>query len=612
MAENELLKQINKELKVVSLENSEKEKARIKSEEDDKRSVDKDLLSDEEEKITIDNDNDKLLTDEEVKDLNELSDVAEEQTEDVVNDLEANVLSSDPKLLNNTSDVGHNEIDDVPDKSGVLNDIKTDKTSSFIDPDADDTLTKSFKVVDTTLGTFTVLNSDDKNVLLLDSNKQKIQISIEDFNNLNPFEVKDERLSSVNDFRDAYERDLEAQKEAEEKQKQQSENSIEPSEDEQLEEINDLEDFDIEFGESLKRRNTRKENVEDVSEQKNILSVIQKNLSNKVGVSETIRSDVRSKNRCVLAANKAKNTKRKDVFVNETKPSTKQKRKEYVMESNMKNKKQRKEATQPSAICTPPCSLTNKKSNFDVDKVVTLKDGKYVLVKLEGKTNICYLKLKPKKNSLSINELKFALNDISNYFESLDCVSNNFYILEKEVIMKKNKKYESEELEEIENELDLEDEEQEDLDDVEEVDVEDDVVDEVEDDVEETPDSIPFSTEINGVRYSGTLYRDDDYSEDEEESEDEEDDEEDVDDSEELDDDDLILQSEEEIDDLDFPEGFDESVIKANASIYGNKYTVSFCNVKKECVKKAKLEMRKHNIMEAWNALVRGAKDIKC
>ena len=150
---------------------------------------------------------------------------------------------------------------------------------------------------------------------------------------------------------------------------------------------------------------------------------------------------------------------------------------------------------------------------------------------------------------------------------------------------------------------------------VDETDVEEDV-DDVEEDVEdeeleETPDSIPFSTEINGVRYSGTLYRDDSEESEEVEEETEEVEDDFVDDEEQYDDD-LILQSDEEIDELDFPEGLDESVIKANASIYGNKYSVSFCDVKKECVRKAKLEMRKHNIMEAWNVLVRGAKSIKC
>lgn len=632
MAENELLKKINRELRVTSLENSEKSKsAKIKSEEDDKLKDSENELetekeneeTSESEEIDSEESSNKTLSDDEVEELNDLSDAASDETEDVVNDLEANVLSSDPRLLDK-SQIGTNEIDNVADKSGVLNDVESDKTSAFIDPDSDSEISKGFKVVDTSLGVFTVLNSDDKHVLLLDSNKQKIQISLEDFNNLNPFEVRDERLSDVNDFKTAYELDLKEKEEAEKKAKENAENNFGSDENEEGFEEDEseggFEDLDIGFGESVDK--TKKHNNLNKKEQKNILSLIQKKLSDKQGVSETIRTDVRSKNRCVLAANKAKSSKEKDKSFNETKPKIKQRRNSFVMEGIVRKPKYRREATQPSAIYTAPTGQLSNKKDFDIDDVVTLKDGKFVLVKLEGKNKTAYLKLKSKQNSLSINELEFKLNNVSTFFESLERVSDDFLILEKEIIMKKLKKYESEEIEEIENELDIDDEDDvEEVEDEEDVDVEDVDVEEEEHDneleEEETPDSIPFSTEINGVRYSGTLYRDDEGEEeedleseegDEELSEDEEEEDEDLEDL----DDDLILQGEEEIDELEFPEGLDESVIKANASIYGNKYKVSFIDVKKECVRKAKVEMRKSNIVEAWNALVRGAKSIKC
>jgi len=628
MAENELLKAINKELKITSLEKSEKERAKKEQEEE---------LADE-----------KDLSDDELAEIKELEDAASEETDDVIHDKEANILSSDPTLLSSESSViGHNEIDKVPDKSGVLNQDEVDKTASFVDPEAETQDEGSFKVVDTSLGVFTVLNSDDKSVLLLDSNNQKIQISLEDFNNLNPFEIRDERLSSVINFKDAYNKDLEEKEKAakEASEKQENDEGASGGDEGFDEEMTDEESFEEEeteeegFGESF---NHSKEKSENKKEQKNILSDIQKGLSTKLGVKETIRTDVRSKNRCVLAAKKAKATKEREVY--EDKVRVKLRKKENVMEGiKMESKKaektcnkktslrDRKEATQPAAIYTPPAPLGGKDDDFDVNKVVTLKDGKFVLAKLEGKNKVAYLKLEPKETLLSINEIKFSLNGVKSFYESLDCLGNNCVILEKEIVMKKENKFESEEVEEIDQELDIEDKDddvdvesdEEDVEvDVEDSDAEsdsDEESDEVEEEDGEQPDSIPFSTEVNGVRYSGVLYRDDseddeegDEADDDEDDEDWDEDDSDEDWDEESEDDDLILISDEEIDELDFPDGLDESVIKANASIYGNKYNVSFCDVKKECVRHAKLAMRNENFMEAWNALVRGAKSIKC
>ena len=135
-------------------------------------------------------------------------------------------------------------------------------------------------------------------------------------------------------------------------------------------------------------------------------------------------------------------------------------------------------------------------------------------------------------------------------------------------------------------------------------------VEEIEE-VEEQADSIPFSVEINGVRYSGTLYAEKEDEEHEEEVEE-------ADDEDELEDEDdyadLLLQSDDDIDELDFPNGLDidDEIIDADVELESVRYNVSFHDVKKECIKRAKLEMRKHNKVGAWNALVRGAKSIDC
>lgn len=639
MADNELLKKINRELKVTSLENSEK--AKIKSE--NAESEDDEETSDSENNDDVSSDLEKVtdaLEEESIE--NELEEEGEKQIDDIIKDVNSHVLSSDPSLLTNVP-LERNEIDDAPSYDGILDDFKQDKTSSFIDPDSgDENDDNRLKVVDTSLGVFTVLSHDDKSVLLLDCNKQKIQISLEDFNNLHPFEIRDERLSTINDFKDAYDRDLKDEKEAEENAENNTDESQTDTEEgfdsgfddsgfEETEEEQPEEPEESSFGESLNKENKLKENIKK-EKSTNLISEIQKKLSQKTGVSETIRSDVRGKNRCILVANKSKSSK--DIIMNETKPRQRTKKKSnFVRESKLTNNKNRlkKEVTQPSSIAISPKPLGNvtHQRDFDVKKVLTIKNGKYIFVKLEGEIKSVYLRLKPKKNSLSINELKSLLSNSCSFLESLDIVSNDYYILEKEIAMKKLRKFEAEEVEDLDVVDEVEDDEDDvdvDEEDVEDVDVEDDEDEDSKDDVEDDDsdedsedserDSIEFSTEINGVRYSGTLYRDDSSVEDNEDDNDDVDDEADEEESDEdeenEDDDDLILQSEEELDDLDFPEGLDESVIKARAKIYGKRYNVSFCNVKKESVKRAKIEMRKHNIVEAWNALVRGAKSIKC
>lgn len=646
MADNELLKRINREIKVTSLENTEKaDKLRLKSEKEDKENEELENEDNDNEETSEleeneDDDNDNNEDSEQSEEVDEqIEEIAKEQIDEISDDIKTDVLSSDPSLI--TSDelpVERNEIDDVSSADGILNDYKQDKSAAFIDPDSQDENDARLKVVDTTLGVFTILNHDENSVLLLDCNKQKIQISVEDFNNLHPFEIRDERLSEVNDFKDAYNRDKKDEEEAQELNDEEQNGEFNDEGSDEYDDIDSESDDEFEepsFGESFDRTNAVKPQtavVQKKDRNSNVLTEIQKSLTNKVGVKETIRTDVRSKNRCVLVANKSKVSKDKDIVINETRPKVRQKRHATIKVENkinrlknIKNEKKKhlnkKEATQPSAIITTPTPIGQcAKNDFDVNKVLTIKDGKFVLVKLEGKTKTAYLKLKPKKSLLSINELKFSLSDVTSFLESLDCVSDNYYILEKEIVMKKFRKYESEEVEAIEDELDINDAEEEE-DDVEELDDEDVELEEDDEEVqdeeeldEEEPDSIPFSTEVNGVKYAGTLYRVDDEEADEEDEDSEEESDEDVEDEDDQDveDEDLILQDEEELDSLDFPEGLDESVIKANARIYGKRYNVSFCNVKKESVRKAKLEMRRHNIVEAWNALVRGARTIKC
>lgn len=657
MAENELLKSINRELKVVSLENSEKKQKERPDKEEE--------FDNEKDKLDNKNNNNESVDSEE-----EIEEIAKEQIDDIKDEIDTDVLSSDPALIDqNALPLERNEIDDADSIDGVLDDYKQDKTAAFIDPDSVDENAKELKVVDTTLGVFTVLNHDEKSVLLLDCNKQKIQISLDDFNNLHPFEIRDEKLVDLNDFNSAYKKDVKNQEAIQKQEKEQENNESETDENENEEdsfsEENPEEEEESSFGEALDRKKLSKENnikliSKDIkkankNKKENLISVIQKNLSNKKGVSETIRSDVRSKNRCILVANKAKTNTQKEQTktIKENKPHLITKKKLMTVCENKKTKL-KKETTQPSAIYTAPQPLSKPSQNFDVDKVMTIKDGKFVLVKLEGKNKIAYLKLKPKQKLLSINELKFKLNEVNSFLESLNCVLDNYYILEKEVIMKKFRKFEAEEVEDLEQELEdvsVEDEDEgfgveedeEDSDDDDSIDMDEDSdeydsddMDEdsdednsndMDEDSEEQPDSIQFSTEINGVKYSGTLYKDesddDEVEEDEvepedkdvEDDEDSDDKDEDEDEDSDVEDDDdvLILKDEDEIEELDIKaDDKDESVIKAKAKIYGNRYNVSFCNVKKEAIKKAKLEMKKHNILEAWNALVLGARKIKC
>ena len=628
--ENELLKQINRELKVTSLENSEKKSAKNKDEADDNEKKEQDEVLDDEIKDSLeDAETDKDSSDEDIEaekaaldDLNDVDkdveDIASEQTDDIKNDVSEVVLSSAPELLNQEDvPVERDEISEPVDASGILKDYKIDKTSDFIDPDGNDVDNNRLKVVDTALGTFTILNSDDKNVLLLDSNKQKIQISIEDFNNLHPFEIRDEVLADPNSFTDAFERDIEIKKKKKEMDAEESgedeEMSDETGFEEEPEEEPEEENIDLGgFGESLNHKKAKK------IENRNLISEIQKGLSEKQGVVETIRSSVRGKNRCILMAKQTKATK--DIHMNEAKPkSSDSMRKLYRNKkanntSLMENKK-KKEATQVSDIAQTPRGLFSDDDNFDLHNFVTIKDGKYVLVKLEGKDKTAYLKLLPKSN-ISINELKFILNDVVTFNESLKKINRCFTLIEKEVVAMKTKKYEAEEVKDVE----LEEEDGEELEEIEddvEVEEDDDAsgdveaveVEEVE--AEEAMDSVPFSVEINGVRYSGTLYAEKDAEEDEEDEEDHEDEEEEL-----YDDDysDLILQSEDDIDDLDFPNDLDidDEIIDADVELENVRYNVSFHNVKKECIKRAKLEMRKHNKVGAWNALVRGAESIDC
>lgn len=650
MAENELLKQINRELKVTSMENSEKKSAKNKDETDDNDKKESDDVLDDNAENAFDemSEDDEELSDEEkdlekereeLDDLNDVEkdveDVASEQTEEVKDELSDFVLSSAPQLLDPEDlPVERNEIDDPVDASGILKDYKADKTSDFIDPNGDDSDKHQLKVVDTALGVFTILNSDDKNVLLLDSNKQKIQISINDFNNLHPFEIKDDMLSDVNSFTDAFEKDLKIKKEkqkmdAEEEGNEEAESGFGESEDEIEEEPeeeagNALSDLGG-FGESVKRRRRRVK-----KENKNLISEIQKGLSKKSGVVETIRSDVRGKNRCVLVAKQAKTTK--ESRMNETRPKNSNsiinsyKFKNKDNSQNVLESKKKKEATQVSDIVQTPRGVFSDDDNFDLHNVVTIKDGKFVLVKLEGKDKTAYLKLLPKKN-ISINELKFILNDVETFSESLKEINRGFTLIEKEIVAMKTKKYEAEEVEEkeeIEDDEELEvevDDEKDDEEESEESEEEKDSDDEAEESeneeieselLEDQPDSVPFSVEINGVRYSGTLYAErDEESEDDEEIEDDEEDEQDEEDDDYAD---LILQSEDDVDDIDFPNGLDvdDEIIDADVELENVRYNVSFYDVKKECIKRAKLEMRKHNVIGAWNALVRGAGSIEC
>jgi hypothetical protein len=289
---------------------------------------------------------------------------------------------------------------------------------------------------------------------------------------------------------------------------------------------------------------------------------------------------------------------------------------------NVLESKKKKEATQVSDIVQTPRGVFSDDDNFDLHNVVTIKDGKFVLVKLEGKYKTAYLKLLPKKKkNISINELKFILNDVDTFNESLKEINRGFTLIEKEIVAMKTKKYEAEEVEEIENDEELEEVEVDDEESEASEEVKDDSEDETEEEEageeevilsEDQPDSVPFSVEINGVRYSGTLYAEtDDESEEAEELEEDDDAEQNEDDD---DYSDLILQSEDDVDDIDFPNGLDvdNEIIDADVELENVRYNVSFYDVKKECIKRAKLEMRKHNKVGAWNALVRGAGSIEC
>lgn len=616
MPENELLKKINKELKVASINNSEKQ-SRDKSESSEEERDEDELTEEQSEE----KDNGSI---EEIND--DIIDVAEEQTDEVVDALKTNVLSSDPNNLTQEDlPVERNEIDPIDDESGVLNDYKSDKTSSFIDPDSEDENFSKLKVVDTSLGVFTILNYDNNSVLLLDSNKQKIQISVDDFNNLHPFEVKDDELENINSFKDALIRDKENEEQKEETSEEDSEeNNSDIEADNEPDNVDEFEteegseeteENDFGFGESvvhkIEPRNNNQNNNQDV----NVLTEIQQNLSNKKGVVETIRSDVRGKNRCVLNAKQAK-LKETTEFI----PRTKQKKSfvgEEVLPTNVKNikneNKKKKEATQPSNICITPKPLSGNNSDFNVNNIVTLKDGKFVLVKLEGYDRKCYLKLKP-KNDLSIKSFKKDLINVSSFFESLNYITDNFIILEKEMTMIKNRrfrKFESDDVEDQEIELDdveeLDEEDEEDVEELEDEDLDETDEDEQEEDEEEEqPESIEYSTVVNGVKYVGVLYAQEETDEESEESEEDEEDETEEDEE----DEDLILSSEEELEDLDL-ETKEEGVINARAKIFGKRYNVTFCGLKSESVKKVRNEMRRHNIVEAWNTLVRNSKTIK-
>lgn len=591
MSDNELLKQINREIKMTSLENTEKKSVKIKDESekdqdeklDDYEKEDENDSIDEKEKLDILNDVD-----------NSIEDVAAEQIEDIKKDKAEFVLSSSPELLDEWDfPLERNEIVSV-DASGILKDYKSDNTADFIDPDTNNK-ENILKVVDTALGVFTILNYDEKNVLLLDSNKQKIQISISDFNNLHPFEIKDKVLSDVNSFSDACLKDIK-NKENHEKEKEtdEKENNIE-SEDE-LEVTTEEEPTNGGFGESVKKRILKKE---ETKSKKNLISEIQKGLSKKDGVVETIRSDVRGKNRCILLAKKTKATK--DIHMNETKPKcsnvvikpykSKNNNQLSVLESRKK-----KEATQVSDIAQAPRGIFTDDEDFDMNNVMTLKDGKYVLAKIEGTKKTAYLRLLPKKN-ISINELKFILNDCKSFSESLNIITNKFTLVEKEVVTMESKKCEKEKIE---------------TEDLEEVEVESET-----DEEKDFEDSIPFSVEINGVRYSGTLYAEEEEDSEDEESDDDDDDEESDDDEEDSSDEDdedysdLLLQSEDDIDELVLPSELDDENIEAEVKLDNVNYKVKFNNVKEDCIKRAKIEMSKHNKVGAWNALVRGAKHIE-
>ena len=576
---------------------------------------------------------------------------------------------------NKENDIVINEIDEPSDPHKLLTSNEIDTTVTFIDPEDKDEekekMEHRFKVVETPLGVFTILRHDDKNVVLLDANSEQIQISIEDFNNLHPFEVEDEELSNVISFKNAEKEGEKANEEIsmlnedEEEEEEEEENTDEEEDTDENEEENSEEDFGSMFGESKKTsdvldakndseiKNTNFENilfeetkllksdnndnasdidnnnndttgfnelneVEDKNNNvvsNNLIDLNKKNYTvskinhkqnqnkkikhknenfdilkeiraefSKNKLSETNRDKKRGKAKCSFLTGKTKQLAFKS---NDSKAVQSPSHLNEIRKTNsinnikyMESKKKKtlhgsgRKKTEITQVCdiAPRIGYLSAYSqipNFKIrdKKYLTIKDGKYVLLKLEGKlySSILKIKLNNKNNIKESRQLLSIINNNSKYFELLNQINFYFKILDEEIIMLKNKsnrkfmeacknEAEDEELELDEQMVDedMDDEEDEDIDDDDmdedmdedmddddedddedddddedmddddeddDEDMDDDDEDDDEDDddeemdeedevvVEEKTDKgVPFSINMNGVNYSGVLY----------------------------------------------------------------------------------------------------------
>lgn len=584
----------------------------------------------------------------------ETDDDEKEENEEVKQDSADNSEEDDKK-----NDIVINEIDEPSDPHKLLTSNEIDTTVTFIDPEDKDEekekMEHRFKVVETPLGIFTILRHDGKNVVLLDANSEQIQISIEDFNNLHPFEVEDEELSNVISFKNAKKEGEETNEEIsmlnEEDEDEEEENIDEEENTDENEEENSEEDFGSMFGESKKTsdvldakndseiKNTNFENilfeetkliksdnndnafdidnnnndttginelneVEDKNNNvvsNNLIDLNKKNYTvnknnhkqnqnkkikhknenfdilkeiraefSKNKLSETNRDKKRGKAKCSFLTGKTKQLAFKS---NDSKAVQSPSHLNEIRKTNpinnikyMESKKKKtlhgsgRKKTEITQVCdiAPRIGYLSAYSqipNFKIrdKKYLTIKDGKYVLLKLEGKlySSILKIKLNNKNNIKESRQLLSIINNNSKYFEILNQINFYFKILDEEIIMLKNKsnrkfmeacknEAEDEELEldeqMVDEDMDEDMDDEDDMDDDEDDDmIEDDDEDDMDDDEEEDDDE------------DEDIDDDDDMDDDEDDMEEEDDDDDEEIDEDDMDEDDEEMDDKEEV-----------------------------------------------------------------
>ena len=585
--------------------------------------------------------------------IDETDDEEKEENEEVKQESADNSEDDDKE-----NDVIINKNNEPSDPHKLLTSTEVDTTVTFIDPEDKDEekekMEHRFKVVETPLGVFTILRHDDKNVVLLDANSEQIQISIEDFNNLHPFEVEDEELSNVISFKNAEKEGEKANEEIsmlnedeeEEEEEGEEENTAEEEDTDENEEESSEEDFGDMFGESKKTsdvldakndseiKNTTFENIlfEETklikSDNNDNASDIDNNNNDSTGLNELNEvedknnnvisnnsNDLNKKNYTVNKINHKQNQNKKIKHKNENYDILKEiraefsknklsetnrdkkrgkakcsfltgKTKQLAFKSNdsktvqspsylneirktnpinnikyMESKKKKpihgsgRKKTEITQVCdiAPRIGYLSAYSqipNFKIrdKKYLTIKDGKYVLLKLEGKlySSILKIKLNNKNNIKESRQLLSIINNNSKYFEILNQINFYFKILDEEIIMLKNKsnrkfmeacknEAEDEELEldeqmvdeDMDEDMDEEDDDMIEDDDEDEDDMDDDEDDDMIEDDDEDDDDMDDDDEDNDDM-------DDDDEDDEDDEDDMEEDDEEMDDKEEV------------------------------------------------------------------------------